>query len=82
MPRGGDQRLEVGKVALQAGADSYAFSGHGNCTHAPVASIYNLRAEQWLVQASNGGRSVTLTLWHPASGGDMISLGLTQGAVP
>src|SRR5215213_8455324 len=63
-------------VALKAGADSYNFTGKATCSHAPVAAIYNLRAERWTVEQSDGPRSLTLALWHPASGSDLVSLSL------
>ena len=66
-------------VALKVGADAYNFTGKGTCTHAPVAGIYNLRAEQWRVQQSGDAGSVSLTFWHPASGADMFTLAVTAG---
>lgn len=67
-------------IALKAGAEDVNFTGKGTCTHAPVASIYGLRAERWTVDQADGGRSLTLALWHPASGSDLISLNLSGGA--
>jgi hypothetical protein len=66
-------------IALRAGADGYNFSGKATCTYAPVAGIYNLRAEQWRVQQSGDAGSLALTFWHPASGADMFSLSLSAG---
>jgi hypothetical protein len=65
-------------IALKAGADTYAYSGKASCTHAPVASIYGLRAEQWSVEQSDGAREAMLTVWHPSSGPDMFSLTLSS----
>ena len=69
-------------IALKAGAEDFTFTGKATCTHAPVASIYGLIAERWTVDQSEGNRGVTLALWHPASGSDLISLRLTGGAKP
>jgi hypothetical protein len=66
-------------VALKAGGDAYNFTGRGTCTYAPVAGIYDLRAEQWRVEQSGAGGGVTLTFWHPASGADMFTLSVTAG---
>ena len=39
--------------------------------------IYNVLAQQWSVEQSDGQRSLTLTLWRPQRGaGDMLSLGV------
>ena len=67
-------------MALKAGAEDINFTGKATCTHAALAAIYGLRAERWTVDQSDGGRSFTLALWHPASGSDLISLGLSGGA--
>ena len=66
-------------IALKAGAESYNFTGKATCSHAPVASIYNLRAERWTVDQSEGPRSLTLAVWHPATGSDLVSLNLSSG---
>ncbi len=73
---------EVGvTVRLQIAGHSYQFEGKAVCQHAPVASIYNVRAEMWRVQQSEGQRSIALTLWHPKStSGDMFSLSVNTGA--
>ena len=67
-------------IAIKAGTEDVNFTGKATCTHAPVASIYGLRAERWTVDQADGGRSLTLALWHPASGSDLISLNLSGGA--
>ena len=66
-------------VALKVGSEAYDFTGRATCTHAPVAGIYNLRAEQWRVQQSGDRGSLSLTHWHPASGADMFNLSVTSG---
>jgi hypothetical protein len=66
-------------VTLKTGAEPYDFNGKATCSHAPVASIYDLRAERWTVDQSDGSRSMTLALWHPASGSDLVSLSLNIG---
>jgi hypothetical protein len=75
----GDNKVGVA-IALQAGTDSYQFSGQGTCTHAPKASIYGVLSQQWRVEQSEGPRSVALTFWRPAAGGqDMVTLNLSSG---
>ena len=41
-------------IALKAGAEQVNFTGKATCTHAPVASIYGLRAERWTVDQADG----------------------------
>jgi hypothetical protein len=67
-------------IALKAGTESYNFTGKATCSHAPVASIYNLRAERWTVDQSEGPRSLTLAVWRPASGSDLVSVNVSSGA--
>lgn len=64
-------------IALKVGAQAYNFSGQATCTHAPVAGIYDLRAEQWSVRQSGDAGSLGLTMWDPASGDDMFNLSVT-----
>lgn len=56
------------EVALKVGADAFNAKGEGACTHAPQASIYNVRSEMWSARHEAGDRSVQLTLWKPADG--------------
>ena len=73
---------EVGiAITLQVAGQRYQFEGKATCQHAPVASIYNVMAEMWRVQQSDGQRSIMLTLWRPKSiSGDMFSLSVATGA--
>jgi hypothetical protein len=65
-------------IALKTGADAYQFAGQASCTHAPVASIYDVPAEQWSVEQSDGTRSLHLTLWKPKDGSrQMFSLSVS-----
>ncbi len=74
-----DTKVDVA-ITLQVAGQSYHFEGKGECRHAPVASIYNVVAEMWSVQQSDGQRSMALTLWHPKSAsGDMFSLSVASG---
>ena len=66
-------------IALKSGAEAYQFTGKATCSYAPKASIYDLAAERWTVDQSDGSRSMTLALWHPASGSDLVSLSLNIG---
>jgi hypothetical protein len=77
-PASADKTVSV-SIALKVGAQSYDFTGKATCTYAPVAGIYNLRAEQWSVQQASDGGSLSLTHWHPASGADMFNLSVTSG---
>jgi hypothetical protein len=61
-----DTNVDVA-ITLQVAGQPYHFEAKAACQHAPVASIYNLAAEMWSVQQSDGQRSITLTLWHPKS---------------
>ncbi|MBA3642307.1 MAG: hypothetical protein M3541_12115 [Acidobacteriota bacterium] len=56
------------EVSLKAGQGTYAAKGQGTCTHAPQASIYNVRSQQWTVRHEEEGRSAQLTLWKPTDG--------------
>ncbi len=67
-------------IALKAGAQSYDFTGTAQCRHAPQASIYDLPAEMWSVQQSDGDRSLALTVWRPRSGdSSMLTLSVSVG---
>jgi hypothetical protein len=75
----GDTKVAV-TIALDLGGQSYGFSGPAACTYAPKASIYDMAAEQWAVQQSDGARSLALTVWQPAGGGrSMFSLATSNG---
>jgi hypothetical protein len=68
------------QVALQVGAEKYAFSGQGICQSSPDASIYDLPATMYSVRQNGEGRNLSLTLWRPKSGApDMLTLGLSLG---
>jgi hypothetical protein len=66
-------------VALKAGDKVYDFTGQGKCTHAPVASIYGLRAERWTAERTGDGPGATLSVWRPASGSDLVSIAFNIG---
>jgi hypothetical protein len=68
------------QVSLKAGGQMYQSSEPGKCTHAPVASIYNVVSEMWSVQQASEGRSLALSVWRPKNGsGDMVTLAVTTG---
>ena len=52
-------------VSLTIGDQRYESTAPGKCTHAPVASIYQVMSELWTAQQSQDGRSVNLSLWRP-----------------
>jgi len=65
-------------IALKVAGQPYNFSGKARCTHAPLASIYDVNAQQWSVDHNEGLQSVSLTFWRPAAGsGDMFTLHCT-----
>ena len=67
-------------VSLTVGDQRYESTAPGKCTHAPVASIYQVVSELWTAQQSQDGRSVNLSLWRPKNGsGDMVTLSVNAG---
>jgi len=74
-----DMKVDV-SIALQVAAQPYRFDGKAVCQHAATASIYDVVAEMWTVQQSEGQRSITLTVWRPKnSPGNLFSLSVTNG---
>lgn len=56
-------------VDLKLGSDAIAATGTGQCTHAPQASIYDVRSQMWTARhEGTGGKAVQLTLWKPMDG--------------
>lgn len=67
-------------IAIQAGGDSYRFTGRATCKHERRGSIYMVPASLWSVDHSEGTHGVHLTFWRPASGsGDMFTLSVRGG---
>src|SRR5687767_1063119 len=68
------------QASLKVGGQMYQSSEPGRCTHAPVASIYNVVSEMWGVQQASDGRSLALSFWRPKDGsGDMVTLAVSSG---
>lgn len=68
------------QVSLTVGGQRYESSAPGRCTHAPVASIYQVVSELWTAQQSDNGRSLSLSFWQPKDGSArMASLSITSG---
>jgi hypothetical protein len=68
------------QVSLSVGGKRFDSSAPGTCTHAPVASIYQVMAELWTVRQSAEPGSLNLSLWRPKDGSaDMVSLSITSG---
>lgn len=68
------------EASLKVGGQMYQSSEPGKCTHAPVASIYNVVSEMWSVQQASEGRSLALSFWRPKNGsGDMVTLTVSSG---
>ena len=75
----GETKVPV-TIALQVGSEAYKVTGQATCHHAAQASIYDVPAEQWSVQQSDGSRSLSLTMWRPKkASGDMLSLAVSTG---
>ncbi len=73
---------EVGvAIALQVAGQPYQFEGKAACQHAPVASIYNVMAEMWILRQIDSQRAIQLTLWHPKNmSGDIFLLSVQTGS--
>lgn len=79
-PAGQTQPKQGIQVTLKVGGQTYQSSEPGRCTHAPVASIYQIVSELWSVQQSQQGNSLSFTFWKPKDGsGDMVNLSVSTG---
>ena len=79
-PAGEAQVKQAIQVSLKVGGQTYQSSEPGRCTHAPIASIYQIVSEMWSVQQSQQTRSLSLTFWKPKDGsGDMVTLSVSTG---
>jgi hypothetical protein len=72
-------------VRAQIGSKSYSARLTGSCKHEPSASIYDIPAALYTVEASGGEGSeikqLNLTLWRPKNGSaDQVSLSLQSGS--
>ena len=77
--RPGESQTPV-QVSLSVGGKRFDASASGTCTHAPVASIYQVMAELWTARQSAETGSLNLSLWRPKDGSaDMVSLSITSG---
>jgi hypothetical protein len=67
-------------IELKIGPDALKAAGSGACTHAPQASIYDLRAQLRAVRFAVSGQSVQLSFWDPLDGSeDMFTLAASTG---
>ena len=67
-------------VSLTAGGQRYESSTAGQCTHAPMASIYGVVSELWTAQQTDRDKSLNLSLWQPKDGSrPMVSLTVASG---
>jgi hypothetical protein len=83
-PAGESESTKLSVVA-RVGTKSYKSTLDGTCKHEPSASIYDIPAALWMVQANSPDRSqiqqLSLTLWRPKNGSaDQISLSLQAGS--
>jgi hypothetical protein len=63
--QGPDQKTVPVTLDLKIGSESVQGSGPGRCTHAPAASIYDVRAQMWTAAYESEGKPVQLTFWRP-----------------
>ncbi len=74
-----DTKVDI-SITLKRTGQAYEFSGKGECTYAPVAFIYGIRAQLWRVEQNSSSGSVILTFWRPADGsGDMFTIDMSVG---
>ncbi len=66
-------------IALNVAGMAYQFSGQAVCEHLSRGSIYDIPAERWSVRHSEAARDMSLTVWRPQSGGDMVTLAVSIG---
>jgi hypothetical protein len=72
-------------IIAQVGTKSYTSRVPGSCKYAPAASIYDVPAALWTVQAdgSDGAeiKGLSFTLWRPKNGSaDQVSISLETGS--
>jgi hypothetical protein len=72
-------------ITAQLGTKSYTSKASGTCKHEPSASIYDVPAALYMVEAEagegDGIKQLNLTLWRPKNGtADQISLSLNAGS--
>jgi hypothetical protein len=72
-------------IIARVGTKSYTSTLPGTCKHEPSASIYDVPAALYMVQANGpdagGIKQLSLTLWRPKNGtADQISLSLQAGS--
>jgi hypothetical protein len=75
------------RISARLGGKSYSSTVPGSCKHEPEASIYDVPAALWTVEASGAEGSaikqLNFTLWRPKNGSaDQISLSLDAGSKP
>lgn len=72
-------------IIAQVGTQAYTSRVPGTCKHAPMASIYDVPAALWSVQADGSAGSeikrLSFTLWRPKDGSaDQVSIALDAGS--
>jgi hypothetical protein len=78
------ETTEVSIIA-RIGTKSYTSRLPGTCKHAPTASIYDVPAALWTVQADdshgNEVKALSFTLWKPKNGSaDQVSVSIQAGS--
>jgi hypothetical protein len=80
IPSSADRPKDGVAISLQVGAERYDFTGQGTCEYGAEGSIYDTPAQSWMVQQSDGGRSLALVFWRPVNkSADMMSLNVSTG---
>ena len=70
-----EQKTVPVTLDLKVGAEAVQGTGAGRCTHAPMASIYDVRAQMWTAGYETNGEPVQLTFWRPTDkSADMFGL--------
>jgi len=67
------------EIHLQVGSGKYNASGTGECRVAERGSIYDIPASQLAVSHSAGAESLSLTVWQPKNGTEMVTMRVLSG---
>ena len=70
-----EQKTVPVTLDLKIGSEAVQGTGAGRCTHAPMASIYDVRSQMWTAAYEANGKPVQLTFWRPTDkSADMFGL--------
>jgi len=69
MARGDDEDKTKVTFSVTVGTQRFDETTQAKCTHAPMASIYNVLSKMWKVEyPSERNKSLILTVWQPMRG--------------